>query len=313
MESSLVPIPRAEIPLSFDAKRLVEAFLSGRSTKTIRAYRQDLEYFAKFLGEKTLDAAADQLLSQSHGKANTLALTYKTHLFERELAPATINRRLAALRSLVKLARTLGIIPWTMEVQNIRSEPYRDTRGPGRYGFLMLLDELSQRSDAKGKRDVAALRLLYDLAFRRSEVCQMDLEDVDLDTGTVAVLGKGRTEKKRFTLPSKSKRALAAWLEVRGQEPGPLFINYDRAGKGQRLTTNGLYRMVRKLGEQVGVKARPHGLRHAAITEALDLTHGNLRSVAKFSRHKDVRVLNVYDDNRTDIAGEVAHLVSDRA
>ncbi len=55
---------------------------------------------------------------------------------------------------------------------------------------------------------------------------------------------------------------------------------------------------------------RPHGLRHAAITEALDLLGGDVRRVQRFSRHRDVRVLNAYDDNRQDLAGEVARIVA---
>ena len=51
---------------------------------------------------------------------------------------------------------------------------------------------------------------------------------------------------------------------------------------------------------------RPHGLRHAAITEALDLTKGNVRAVQRFSRHRDLRTLTIYDDNRQDLAGEIA-------
>ncbi len=56
---------------------------------------------------------------------------------------------------------------------------------------------------------------------------------------------------------------------------------------------------------------RPHGLRHLAITAALDLTQGDVRAVQKFSRHRDVRVLSVYDDTRADLGGEVARLVAD--
>ena len=96
-----------------------------------------------------------------------------------------------------------------------------------------------------------------------------------------------------------------------GIDRGPLFINFDRAGKGNgRLTSTSLYRIVRDLGKKIDLKVRPHGLRHAAITEALDLTNGNVRAVQRFSRHRDLRILNVYDDNRTDLAGEVARKVA---
>lgn len=89
--------------------QLIGAFLSGRSEKTIQAYRQDLEDFRAFLGASTIDDTAKTLLSCGHGQANALALAYKTSLIERGLQAATVNRRLAALRSLVKLARTLGL------------------------------------------------------------------------------------------------------------------------------------------------------------------------------------------------------------
>jgi integrase/recombinase XerC len=70
--------------------------------------------------------------------------------------------------------------------------------------------------------------------------------------------------------------------------------------------------MVRALGIGVGLSVRPHGLRHAAITAALDLT-GDLRAVQRFSRHKDVRTLTVYDDNRQDLGGDVARRVAAQA
>ena len=66
------------------------------------------------------------------------------------------------------------------------------------------------------------------------------------------------------------------------------------------------------LGAAVGLSVRPHGLRHAAITAALDLT-GDLRAVQRFSRHRDVRVLTRYDDNRADLGGVVARTVASAA
>jgi integrase/recombinase XerC len=75
----------------------------------------------------------------------------------------------------------------------------------------------------------------------------------------------------------------------------------------------GLYLVVRQIGERVGLGVRPRGLRHAAITRALDLTGGDIRSVQKFSRHKDVRLLQRYDDNRQDLAGVVAQRLAEDA
>ena len=76
-------------------------------------------------------------------------------------------------------------------------------------------------------------------------------------------------------MPAPTGSALAAWLEVRGDAPGPLFGPLSRTAHDGRLSAGGLYRMVRALGRSAGVPVRPHGLRHAAITEALDLTGGD--------------------------------------
>lgn len=294
--------------------RLVETFLSGKSHLTLEAYRRDLESFRVFAGARSVEDAARELLAGGHGPANETGLRYRADLLAQGLAPATVNRRLAALRSLVTLARTVGLVPWTLEVPGVESVAYRDTRGPGAAGYRRLLAALDARVDAKGRRDRAVLHLLYDLALRREEVVRLDLADLDLEAGTVLVLGKKRTQKERLTVPAPTVAALAAWVAVRGTEAGPLFVNFDRAGKGARLTGRSVHRIVRDLGLDSGVGAvRPHGLRHAAITEALEATGGNVRAVQKFSRHRDLRVLTVYDDSRTDMAGEVAALVAGRA
>jgi len=295
------------------ADELLAAFLSGRSDCTRRAYNQDLDDFRRFLGAGIVSEAAHLLLSRGHGNANALALAWRANLQERRLQAATINRRLAALRSLVQLARTLGIVPWTLEVRNLRAESYRDTRGPGRRGVRLLLDEIERRGDKKSLRDRAALRLLYDLGLRRSEVVGLDVDDLDLDAGTLAVLGKGHTQKTKLTLPAPTREAIREWLEARGTEPGPLFTNVDRAGKGCRLTGTSLYRTVRRLGEQVGLKVRPHGLRHTAITEACKLAQAKgmgLEEVLDFSRHRDVKVLMVYRDRERNVQGQLATLVA---
>lgn len=300
------------------AGELVAAFLAGRNARTLAAYSADLEDFAAFVGAADVNAAADALLAAGHGGANATALRYRAHLQGRGLAPATINRRLAALRSLVKLARTLGVVPWALDVEGMRSEHYRDTRGPGRDGVRALLAALEGRADPKAVRDRAALRLLYDVALRRGEVVALDVADVDLAAGTLAVVGKGRTEPKPVTLSPTARDALAAWLAVRGDAPGPLFVNLDpvRTGAkartaGGRLSGTSLYRAVRQLGARAGLRVWPHGLRHAAITRVLEACNGNVAHAREFSRHRDVRTLMVYDDNRSDRAGALAAIIGD--
>jgi integrase/recombinase XerC len=293
--------------LAPQAEDLIPAFLSGRNPQTLEAYRRDLEAFARFIGTGNINGAARQLLSGSLGEANHLALTYRNHLTGQKLSPATINRRLSALRSLVQLARTLGMVTWKLEVQGVKSVSLRDTRGCGLDGFRTVLRLASaQRNAVKAVRDTALLRLLFDLGLRRSEVVALQLSDVDVAGKRVTVLGKGRTQREPMTLPDETRKALEAWLAVRGTSPGPLFTNCDRAGKGSGLTASGVYTLVRHLGGKAKVKARPHGLRHAAITALLDLLNGNVRVVQKFARHADPSTTMRYDDNRRDDGGQAA-------
>lgn len=301
----------AVVPATNDhAARLVAAFLAGRNARTMLAYSQDLEHFRRFVGAADVNAAAALLLGRGHGEGNALALAYRSSMAERGLAAATLNRRLAALRSLVKLGRVLGTVPWTLEVQNAKAQPYRDTRGPGRDGFLLMLAELRHRTDAKGARDRAILRLLYERALRCCEVVRLDLGDLDLERESISILGKGRTAKEPVTLAASTIAALRAWLVMRGDAPGPLFTNLDRAHTRRRLSGTGVYDLIRALGDAVGIRARPHGLRHAAITEALD-RGTDVRAVQRFSRHRDLRILLVYDDNRADLGGDVTRSISE--
>jgi integrase/recombinase XerC len=283
----------------------VQAFLAGRADATLRSYQGDLADFARWCGAPSVEAAGE-LLPSGPGGANEPALHYKTHLVGRGLAAATVNRGLAALRSLTRMGRTLGLIGWALEVEPLRAEAYRDTRGPGAEGVRRLLAQLAGRSDAQALRDAALLRLLYDLGLRRKEVVGLDVADVDLAAGVLQVLGKGRQARERVSLPPATSQALRAWLGARGSIPGPLFVALDRAHRGHRLTGQAVYGVVKGLGDRAGLRARPQGLRHAAITRALDLTGGDVWAVQRFSRHRDVRVVQRYDDCRRDLAGEVA-------
>ena len=89
-----------------------------------------------------------------------------------------------------------------------------------------------------------------------------------------------------------------------------MLLNLKRRGEVQGLTGSGIYKRVLALAKRVGVKTPPHGLRHTAITRALDLTGGNVRMVKGFSRHANLETLQVYDDARRDFFGQVARMVT---
>ncbi len=225
---------------------------AGRSAQTVEAYRRDLLDFARYLSADSPACVAEALLGAGAGGANRIALKYRADLIERGLSPATINRKLAALRSLVKVARTIACpISFTLDVENVKSEPYRDTRGPGVDGYRATPNALRGRKDAKGARDRAILHLLFDLGLRRCEVCSLDRAHLDLDSASVSVLGKGRRERIALTLPTPTAAALAGWLSCRGDNAGPLFVGITKGGHlGERITGRGLHKVVATTGHR---------------------------------------------------------------
>jgi integrase/recombinase XerC len=100
-------------------------------------------------------------------------------------------------------------------------------------GMRRLLAGLDEREDAKAPRDRALLRLASDLGLRRGELAGLDLEHLDLEAGTLAVLGKGQEGRDLLTLPSETAAVLRTWLEQRGLEPGPALYQL-RPGRPSR-------------------------------------------------------------------------------
>jgi integrase/recombinase XerC len=300
--------------LRLSGSDVLDAFLSGRNANTLEAYAFDLSDFARFVGASSPSAAVDGLLELGHGGANRVVLAYKAGMTERKLATATIARRIASLRSMVKLARQIGRVEWTLDVESPKVTKYRDTTGPGLDGWHKMKKKGMElaTTTAQGKRDIALMNLMHDSCLRRGECVALDLVDVDLERSQVAIIGKGKTEREWITISTQAKDALVNWIAARGDEPGPLFIRLDPAATGiERITGDSVNRIVAKLGQKSGLKrkVRAHGLRHQGITRALDLTNGNVRMVQGLSRHADPRTLMKYDDARRDDAGTLANML----
>jgi integrase/recombinase XerC len=122
-------------------------------------------------------------------------------------------------------------------------------------------------------------------------------------------VGKGEAQKEARTLPAPTMEAIDHWLKVRDliakADELALFVNTAQLKRGRRLTGQGLYHVVRSLGDAAGLRARPHGLRHASITAALD-TSNVVRAAQAHARHASPQTTMRYDDNRPDLAGRVA-------
>lgn len=289
-----------------------------RSPNTRHAYEKDLRDFFRFAtgaGELTPEVVK-RFLTLDQFAALSLVLTYKAHLRDdRSLKEATVNRRLSAIKSLVRLANQLGQCSFTLsEVKGDKVVRYRDTTGVSKELYRRML-AISDRTTLKGKRDYAILRLLWDNALRRGEISQADIKDLDLDGRSLLILGKGKGQQKEaITLSRPTVEAIMDWLQARREldTNQPLFIALDRASYGHRLTGTAIYKLVEAISLSAGInkKLSPHRIRHSGITAALDATNGDVRKVQKLSRHADLNTLMIYDDNRRDVQGEISDLLA---
>lgn len=291
-----------------------------KSPNTWRAYKKDIRDFFRFAADanEPTPLLVDAFLKLDQAQSLSLVLRYKNHLRDvRRLKEATINRRIAALKSLVRLGNQLGQCTFTLDgIKGEKVVHYRDTTGikQNLYRQILLIPD---RETVKGKRDFAILRLLWDNALRRGEIVQINLGDLQLEERKLAILGKGKgTQKQEITLSKATVMALEAWIMVRPKQKGqvqPLFVALDRAHKGHRLTGTAIYQLVRKISKAAGISKvmSPHRIRHSGITAALDATNGDVRKVQKFSRHSDLNTLMIYDDNRKNMQGEVTDLLAD--
>jgi len=302
------------------AQTVIDRWIGSRSQETIDAYLKSLRQFGIwYMGEFARGGAIEpaqaiDALFRSHpGRANEMGMAFRDWMLEQKLAPATVNSRLAAIRSLVDTARVIGSINWKLEVAPVKARKFRDTRGPGREAFEKAIALAKTHADpAKAKRDVAILMLLGVNGLRVGEVERLELDDVDLYAGRIQILGKGRLEREPVTIAPLTIKALRGWIGKRGMAPGPLFLRLDPAGKGRglRFSRDGIENMLEGWGERLGIHLIPHGLRHTAITHFLDRSNGDLRKAQKFARHSSANTTVTYDDNRRDVAGEATKLVA---
>lgn len=307
-----------EFPIGSERNLVTELLATKRNKNTRYEYGKDLKYFFNWMNEleSTAPKSVAEFLQMDRFSAVTLVLQYKNYLVdEKELKEATVNKRLAAIKALVHYAYTVGQCQWLLT--NIKSEkvkPYRDTTGITLEDFKKML-EVPDRDTLTGKRDYALLRLLWANALRREEISRCNIEDLDLESRTLAIFGKGMgTQKEKINLHHKTCAALEDWLNARGEldVKQPLFISW-RPQYGHRLMGNAIRTIVVKIASAAGISKTisPVRLRHSSLTAALDATNGDVRSVQKLSRHANLDTLMLYDDNRANAQGKMTALLED--
>jgi integrase/recombinase XerC len=288
-----------------------------RSPNTKAAYERDLRHFFEVVANvsKPSPPLVAEFLSLDRFAAVSLVLKYKAHLLHKGLKPATINRRLAAIKSLVKFAGKVGRCGYSLEdIEAERNQSYRDTTGIGIDAFKRVLKQCD-RSTLKGLRDYAILHLFWSNALRRNEVASLDVKDFEPNDKTLAIIGKGQAQKQIITISEATIQAILAWLNARKNiDPNaPLFVAVSHNKRGHRLTGEALRQLVEGYCLNAGVtkKMSPQRIRHSSITHALDHTNGDVRKVQRLSRHAKVETLLVYDDNRQNVQGELSELLAD--
>ena len=298
------------VPTVTDWGRVLSDWLATkRSPHTRRVYRRDID---NFLSDLNLELG--KFLSLDRHGAYALVSRYKGELIQKGLKSATINRRLAAIKSLVSFSYNCGHSEFMLEaVKSEKLSAYRDTSGVDPETFKRVLGGID-RGTLKGIRDHALLLLLWSNALRRSEVSKANISDFDPTAKTLRIFGKGRgNNAETVSLGIGTVTAIMAWLEARGehQPDKSLFVSVNPGYRDGRLCTQAIYDIVKCRCQDAGISKvmSPHRVRHSAITAALEATGGDVRRVQKLSRHSSLNTLLIYDDNRKNHQGEVTDLL----
>ena len=278
------------------------------SPATVRAYRSDLAGFSAACGGADLEDVDLEHLRDWLWQA-----------VQRGDSRATIARRTAAVR---------GFFAWALESGVVATDPSLRLVAPKRgrtlpqvattdtlASVLTRLERAAAGGDPIALRDHAILELLYGAAVRVSELCGLDLDDLDADRRTARVMGKGSKERV-VPFGGPALRAIDAYL-VRGRpalaarnaEQGPgraVFLGV----RGARIGTRAVYDLVsRELGPELGGAVGPHALRHSAATHLLD-GGADLRAVQEILGHASLGTTQIYthvSSERLAAAYRLAH------
>ena len=255
----------------------------GASPHTVEAYRRDLIDLGAFTERQDPDLIPVELLDD-----------YAVALRERGFSPATVRRRLAAVRAFLKHRAREGGRPdagRTVPLPRLgRRLPEPLTRAEA--------EAIVTRPDTspRGLRDRAMLELLYGAGLRVSELVTLRVSDVDLEEGLVRCFGKGR---KQRTVPmgSRAGAALRAYVGRgrpylgRMQRGDILFLNH----RGQGITRQAVFQIVREHARAAGIvkTVTPHTLRHSFATHLIE-GGCDLRTVQEMLGHASIETTQVY-------------------
>jgi site-specific recombinase XerD len=203
-------------------------------------------------------------------------MAIRAQLVERGYASSMINKMLSALRGTLRAAFNLGLMDGD---QFARATGVKSVRG-SRVAAGRALEPKEMRAlyavcDAgrpEGARNAAVLSLLYAAALRRSEVVALDRAHFDASSGRLRVRGKGNKERTVY-LSNGGLLAVRAWLQLRGDQAGPLIHPVRKGGTivVRRMDDQSILDLVRRLALRAKVAHfSPHDLRRTAVGDLLD-------------------------------------------
>jgi integrase/recombinase XerC len=280
---------------------LADQRLSNASAHTIRNYGADLEQFLHFLSPN------DSLPPEPAAIDTLLLREWLGDLHDRKLGPATIRRKVSALRSFFAFLLRRGVVPLN-PAKLIRSPkaPKHLPRVPTEEQTARLLDGVASGALDRPfpERDRVIFEFLYGCGLRVSELVGLNLDDADRSEQWLRIRGKGRKERM-VPFSGEAAAALEAYLGVRkiGEEQA-LLLNF----RGGRLTARGVS-LILKLYARVlegDSSLHPHLLRHAFATHLLSsgadlraiqelLGHSQLSTTQKYTQVSLTDLMAVYD------------------
>jgi integrase len=157
------------------------------------------------------------------------------------------------------------------------------------------LQQLPQTPQTSRLKTIIVLLALQGL--RQIEVARLDVKDLDLVAKTAMIKGKGQDDLEPIDLQPQTVQTLQEYLKSNKVADGALFTSQSNSSKGHRLTTRALQQIVKKIFGELNINRGLHSFRHHFVTTLVSVYKGDLTEVMRYSRHRTLSMLVVYNDN----------------
>lgn len=148
----------------------------------------------------------------------------------------------------------------------------------------------------KNLRLKAILSLLIFQGLRQVEVTRLDVTDVNLKDKVAYIIDKGQDDKELMHLHPMTIKAIKEYLNKYKIREGGLFRSGSNFSNNSRLTTKSIREIIKKVLNELDIDGTTHGFHHFFITKLIKSYKGELLTVSKYSRHRSIQMLEVYND-----------------